>query len=55
MAASGSPAHEHTPFWQPYEVTRDNALIFDAPLAAVDGVGTAHCDFWDARRSQSGN
>lgn len=55
MAASGSPVHEHTRFWQPYEVPRDNALIFDAPLATADGVGTAHCDFWDARRGQSGN
>lgn len=55
MAASGSPIHERTSFWQPYEVARDNALIFDAPLAAVERVGTTHCDFWDARRSQSGN
>jgi para-nitrobenzyl esterase len=54
IAAFGSPIHEGTPFWAPYEVARDNAVLFDAPLAALDGVGTSHCDFWDAR-SQSGN
>jgi para-nitrobenzyl esterase len=54
MAAVGSPIHADTPFWQPYQVSRDNAVLFDAPLASLDGVGTSHCDFWDAR-AQSGN
>lgn len=54
MAAIGSPIHEGTPHWQAYDIARDNAVIFDAPLAVADGLGTAHCDFWDAR-SQSGN
>lgn len=54
MAATGSPIHEGTPRWQPYELARDNAVIFDAPVAAVDGIGTSHCDFWDAKVDREG-
>lgn len=53
FAASGSPVHAGTPGWEPYDVGRDNAVIFDWPITLADGAGTAHCDFWDAR--QSGN
>lgn len=47
LAASGSPIHAATPTWTPYEVARDNAVVFDVVVATADGVGTTHCDFWD--------
>lgn len=56
MAALGSPIHEATPGWQPYDPARDNAMIFDSPVSVADRVGNSHCDFWDARTGdQSGN
>ncbi len=53
LAASGSPIHAATPTWAPYDVARDNAVVFDAALAAADGVGTSHCDAWDRRQSEN--
>lgn len=47
MAASGSPIHAGTPRWEPYHAARDNAAVFGTPIAAADGIGTSHCDFWD--------
>ncbi|MFO7562980.1 MAG: carboxylesterase family protein [Enhygromyxa sp.] len=48
LAAAGSPVHAGTPGWEPYEVARDNAVIFASPITAAEGVGTSHCEFWDA-------
>jgi para-nitrobenzyl esterase len=53
FAATGSPIHAATPTWTPYDVARDNAVVFDAALAAADGVGTAHCDTWDRIQSEN--
>jgi para-nitrobenzyl esterase len=55
FAASGSPIHARTPAWTPYDVTRDNAVVFDVVVAAADGVGTSHCEFWDRRRAARGH
>ena len=44
LAAIGEPGAP----WPAYDPARDNALVLDMPLATVEQVRAARCDFWDA-------
>ncbi len=48
LAAAGTPADPALPFWPEYEPLADRSLDLGLPIAPVDGVRTAQCDFWDA-------
>ena len=46
MAERGSPRTEGTPTWDAWEAGRDNAYVFDAPAAIMDGVRSSECTMW---------
>lgn len=48
LAATGSPVHEGTPSWEPWTLERDNAAVFDWPVAAVDHLDGSRCASWSA-------
>jgi para-nitrobenzyl esterase len=48
VAAAGTPADPALPPWPEYDPAADRSLELGVPIAAVDGVRTEQCDFWDA-------
>jgi para-nitrobenzyl esterase len=48
LAAAGDPNGGGAPTWPPYDRLRDTALSLDDTTAELDGIRTAHCNFWDS-------
>lgn len=47
LAGAGDPNGPGLTAWPPYDPARDTTLAWDTQPAAVNGVRTAVCDFWD--------
>jgi para-nitrobenzyl esterase len=43
----GAPSADGQPAWPLYDPALDTTLVLDANVAAVDGIRTTECDFWD--------
>ncbi len=48
IAAEGDPNAPGFPEWPVYNPVADRTLVWDATSAAVDGIRTQNCNFWDA-------
>ena len=48
FAGAGDPNGAGAPNWPVYDATSDPALALDDTIAAITGVRTANCNFWDS-------
>lgn len=47
FAGAGDPGGGAAPAWEKYDTARDNAIVLEDTISAMDGVHTTNCDYWD--------
>jgi para-nitrobenzyl esterase len=48
FAGAGDPNGGGAPAWPGYVPATDGTIDFDDTITTVNGVRTAHCDFWES-------
>ncbi len=49
LATRGDPNSPGGSAWFPYEIERDNAIVFDDTLTSIEAIEADKCDFWDSK------